>query len=149
MVFEEDCSCTEYMDEHWTALMVQSKDGKANRTLLCNVYIVDMRAPQDRAERTDHAASSSSVQQLNVQEELIQAEACGLKTRARPGEGHLSEAVRDEHKATQLMFPSWCACSVEGKVSGAPEVLCFRSWCARKADGLLFHELQEFRPHDQ
>ena len=49
-------------------------DGKANRKLLCNMDSVDMRAPEDQAEWTDHEASSSSVQQLNTQEELIQAQ---------------------------------------------------------------------------
>ena len=64
-----------------TELVVQSSvyrleakflDGKANSKMLCNMDSVDMRAPEDRAELTDHPASWSSVQQLNIQEQLIQ-----------------------------------------------------------------------------
>ena len=66
--------------------------GKADSKLLCNMDSVDMQSPEDQAKRTDHAASSSLVQQLNIQEELIQAEAYGPKIRARLWKGTPPEA---------------------------------------------------------
>ena len=75
---------------------------EADIKLLCNMGSVVMRAPEDQAKEAEHAAISSSVQQLTIQEELIQAVAHGPKTRTRLWKGNPSEAGRDEHKATQL-----------------------------------------------
>ena len=44
------------------------------------------------------------------------------------------------------MFPSWCTCSVEGKVSGQPNTCCNSDRdVTETADGLLLHELQSSR----
>ena len=44
------------------------------------------------------------------------------------------------------MFPSWCTCSVEGKVSGQPNTCCNSDRdVTETADSLLLHELQSSR----
>ena len=48
----------------------------------------------------------------------------GPKIRARHWKGNPSKAERDEDKATQLTFPSWCTCCGEGKVSGQLNRCC-------------------------
>ena len=107
-----------------TVYLLQAKvlDGNANGKLLCNMNSVDMRALED-------AASSSSVQQLNIEEELIQAEAYGPKITARLRKGNPSEGLTQSNVAH---VPEW-----------------FGSWRAGHSFGLLLHELQEFRSHEQ
>ena len=70
----------------------------------------------NQTERTDQAAGSSSVQQLNIQEYVIHAEAYTAQ-RSVLDYGRQSAAERDEHRATQLA----------GKMSGKLNRLQFRS----------------------
>ena len=61
-----------------------------------------------------------------------------------------SGAEREEDKATQLMFPSWCACCVEGKVSRQLDRCCSSDRDVPEMQLDCFsHELQEIRPHEQ
>ena len=98
-------------------------DEKADIKLWFNMDGVVTRAPEDQAERTDHA-SSSPLQQWNIAGGLMQAEAYGPKIRARLRTGSPSDAERHEHGATQLPFPSWCACCLGGEVSGQLNRCC-------------------------
>ena len=104
-----------------TQQVVHHNTGEHN----CTMYGVGVQALEDQAQRTDHAASSISVQQLNIQEKLIQAEACGPKVRARLRKGNPSEAELDvKAQATQLTFPNRSTCRVEGNVSGQLNMFC-------------------------
>ena len=86
MFSKEDCSRIENIGGNLTELVLQTNvywleakflDGKANSKLLRNTC--ELR----RIKRTHHAVGSSPVQQLNIQEELIQAEVYGPKIRAQ------------------------------------------------------------------
>ena len=77
---------------------------------------VELRALKDQADRTD-------MQQLNIREELMQAEAHGPKIRVRLWTGNHSEAEGDEHKATHLPFWNWCTCS-KAECEGQPHRCC-------------------------
>ena len=132
-VFEEKYSCIENKDGNRTELALQSNvfwlkakflDRKADSKWLCDVTSVEMRVLEDHAKPTDCSASSSSMQQLIIRKELIQAEACGQKIRVRLWPGNRSEAERDELKATQLPFWSWCTCGVDGKTPGQLHKCC-------------------------
>ena len=79
-----------------------------------------MRALEGQAERFGLSASSSSMQPLNIREELMQAEAHGPKVWVRPNPGSPSEAERDEHNATHLPFESWCEQCVARKMPDSP-----------------------------
>ena len=61
---------------------------------------------------------------MNIQGELIQAEAHGPMIRTRLQKETPSEAERDDRKARQLMFMSWCTCCVDGRVSGHFDRFC-------------------------
>ena len=98
--------------------------GRQTASGLCDMHSVEMRALEDQTKRTDYSASSSSMQQLIIRKELIQAEAHGQKIRVRLWPGNPSEAERDELKATQLPFWSWCTCGVEGKAPGQLHKCC-------------------------
>ena len=132
-VFEEKYSCIENKDGNRTELVLQSNvfwlkakflDGKADNKWLSDMNSVEMRTLEDQAKPTDYSASSSSMQQLIIRKELIQAEAYGQKIRVRLWPGNRSEAERDELKATQLPFWSWCTCGVDGKAPGQLHKCC-------------------------
>ena len=52
-------------------------NGKVDGKLLCAVEGCELRALEDQAERHGPAASSSSMQSLNIRAELMRAEAHG------------------------------------------------------------------------
>ena len=132
-VFEDDYSYIEHKDGNWT-------EGGAKQHLLAGSQVRGRERKQTvvvqhgQCGYLSFGASSRagwpcrkfrvSCSNLNIQEELVQAEAYGPKTRARLWKGNPSEAKRDEHKATQPLFPSWCTCCVEGQVSEQLDCCC-------------------------
>ena len=91
-------------------------DGK----LLRAMDDVDMRAPEDRAERPGPPASPISTQPMNIREEFMRAEARGPKARVRIDPGNPSDAEREENNATHLPLRCWCEHCFVGKMPGSP-----------------------------
>ena len=97
-------------DVHDQRLLAASESlGRDGCKLLCTMEAVDMRVQEDQAERLDRAASSSSMQLLNIREELMQGSTGSKKSaRRRPG----------RNKAFHLQFWSWSSLCVDGEMSG-------------------------------
>ena len=104
---------------HW--LHTRFLDAKTNSNLLCNMDSVDVRAPEDQAKRTVHAASSSFVQQLNIQEKVDPGRSlwidCGTETRQKLGhtEQHSSRSRVGARVASKARCLNRC-CSEDSNV---------------------------------
>ena len=119
-VLEEEHSYIENKNGKSTESVVQGNvywlsakilNGGVDGLLLCAMDDVEVRALEDRAERSGPSTSSSSTQPMHIREELTHAGTHG------PGNPSAAERV---DSATRLPFWSWCVHCVAGKIPLLP-----------------------------